>query len=246
VAVPLELLVAELTLKLPPLTLVKTEKLTISPATGLPLTSLTVATTETLAPGRTDVGLACKLTVRAGPGTNVTVIFADRPVIGSRTVTSACPDLVDDLRKTVACPLLPVVALTALTEPALVVKFKDVPEIGLPLMSVRVASSRTVDWPSAVMLGVAPCAEVIVRLAGRPVVVPELLLVLLPELEVLLPVTPLEPELELDKPGVPIEAPPQADSRPDMRTAAIPCAIDRPRMNSPNRRRMRHAQWCRS
>jgi len=87
-------------LKLPPLEFVETEKLTGSPETGFPFASETSAVTVVLEPGNTVDGARVKLTLAAGPATKVTLTFADKPDVGSLTVTVARPVIVDAINRT--------------------------------------------------------------------------------------------------------------------------------------------------
>jgi hypothetical protein len=101
-----------------PLLLVENVNVTVSPGTGLPLVSVTVAVNVEVPLAFTVVGEALSCTRAEGPGTKEISMCVRKP--RASAVTTAVPAVVLEVRSTCATPLASVVTATLPLLPALV------------------------------------------------------------------------------------------------------------------------------
>lgn len=154
-----------------PLALAVKDSVTGSPVTRLPLASVTTALMVDCPPGPTVPGAAETVRAEAAPATKLTAVVALKPDVASRAVTVERPVTVLLFKVTIALPVVSVVAVAALTDPALGMNPIDLPLIGCPAVSSKVAVSKVVEAPSASTLA---CADESVKDCAIPVGVPTL------------------------------------------------------------------------
>ena len=161
----------------PSVALVGVLKVTDSPGTKLPLASVMVTETEVLDAGRMVSGARIMATAVAGPATNWMLESALKPPLLARMM--ALPTVTGEVSRIWAMPLASVTAEAALSAPAVAEKLTVKPCTGLPLASIRVARTATLELPSATMEA-APSSSVRLSSKAAPALTSRDWLALLP------------------------------------------------------------------